>query len=136
MKGLNYMKNRDIAMEWFKMADLDFNSAKFLLNMRPMPFEIICYHCQQCAEKYLKGYMALKGLQPLKIHDLTILNKQCITVDLRFKQIEDECIELTDYGVQIRYPFHIELEEKDVQNAIKNAQKIADFVKNIAKEEL
>ena len=31
------MKNRDIAMEWFKMADLDFNSAKFLLNMRPMP---------------------------------------------------------------------------------------------------
>ncbi|WP_235661821.1 MULTISPECIES: HEPN domain-containing protein [Bacillus] len=26
----------------------------------PIPFAIICYHCQQCAEKYLKGYLTFK----------------------------------------------------------------------------
>ena len=27
------MNNRDISKEWFKMAELDFDSAKFLLNI-------------------------------------------------------------------------------------------------------
>jgi HEPN domain-containing protein len=57
------MKNHDIAIEWFKMAEIDINSANFLLAMKPVPFEIICYHCQQCVEKYLKGFIALNGGQ-------------------------------------------------------------------------
>ena len=51
------MKNLDVANEWFKMARIDFESANFLLNMKPAPLEIICYHCQQCAEKSLKGLL-------------------------------------------------------------------------------
>ena len=27
------MNNKDISNEWFKMAELDYNSAKFLLGM-------------------------------------------------------------------------------------------------------
>ena len=53
------MNNRDIAQEWFMFATNDLKSAEFLLNMKPLPLEIICYHCQQSAEKYLKGYIAL-----------------------------------------------------------------------------
>jgi hypothetical protein len=49
-KGLKYMNNHDIAVEWFKMAEIDFDSANFLLAMKPIPFEIICYHCRQCKE--------------------------------------------------------------------------------------
>ena len=49
------MNNRDISKEWFKMAELDFDSAKFLLNMHPKPFEIICYHCQQVLKNFSKG---------------------------------------------------------------------------------
>ena len=45
------MNNKDIAKEWFDLATKDFECAKFLLNMKPVPFEIICYHCQQCVEK-------------------------------------------------------------------------------------
>jgi HEPN domain-containing protein len=29
--------------------------------MHPTPVEVICYHCQQSAEKYLKGYIVLHG---------------------------------------------------------------------------
>lgn len=127
------MDNRDIAQEWFKMADIDFDSANFLLAMKPVPFEIICYHCQQCVEKYLKGYIALNGGQILKTHDLFILNKECANFQNEFNEIENECMELTDYGVQVRYPFHIEIEDCDVRNALKNTQKVIDFVKKMIK---
>ena len=43
--------------EWFQFADIDLASAEHLQSMRPQPLEIICYHCQQSAEKNLKGYL-------------------------------------------------------------------------------
>ncbi|MCD4692773.1 MAG: HEPN domain-containing protein [Calditrichales bacterium] len=46
------MDNKDIANEWFEIANMDLSSASFLKNMQPVPIEIICYHCQQSAEKY------------------------------------------------------------------------------------
>ena len=44
-------------------------------------------------------------------------------------------MELTDYGVQVRYPFHIEFEDYDVQNALKNTQKVIDLVKEIVNKD-
>ncbi|WDU82137.1 HEPN domain-containing protein [Caloramator sp. Dgby_cultured_2] len=99
------MNSKDIANEWFEFAEMDLNSAKFLLNMHPKPLEIICYHCQQSAEKYLKGYLALIGEKITKTHDLIFLNKICKKHDEEFKNIDDDCVELVDYGVNIRYPF-------------------------------
>ncbi len=71
------MDNKDIAKEWFKVAEADLSSAEFLQSMRPVPIEIICYHCQQSVEKYLKGFLALKGEEIKRIHDLVRLNKMC-----------------------------------------------------------
>ncbi|WP_420827302.1 HEPN domain-containing protein [Carboxydothermus hydrogenoformans] len=42
--------------------------------------------------------------------------------------MEDDCIELIDYGVQARYPFYLEREEFDAENAIKSAERIKNFV--------
>lgn len=125
------MKNLDIANEWFKIAELDFETAKFLLNMKPTPLEIICYHSQQCAEKYLKGFIALNGGQITKTHDLVLLNKICQTYNIIFKEIDNDCIELTDYGVQMRYPFHLEVEANDVKKAIESTQKVIELIKKL-----
>ncbi|CCJ34472.1 HEPN domain-containing protein [Caloramator australicus] len=53
------MNSKDIANEWFEFAEMDLNSAKFLLNMHPKPLEIICYHCQQSAER-IKNFVLEK----------------------------------------------------------------------------
>ncbi|WP_205739159.1 HEPN domain-containing protein [Halocella sp. SP3-1] len=108
------MDNREIAQEWFELADYDLQSAVFLLKMKPKPLEIMAYHCQQSVEKYLKGFLAFHGGQIKKTHDLIFLNKECQKYDALFKNIIDECINLTDYGVQVRYPFHIDIEEEDL----------------------
>ena len=38
------MDNRTRAREWQRLAEMDLSSAEYLLNMRPVPVEIICYH--------------------------------------------------------------------------------------------
>ena len=43
--------------EWLEFAAMDLDSAQFLLGMRPVPVEIICYHCEQAAEKLLKAVL-------------------------------------------------------------------------------
>lgn len=128
------MNNREIAKEWFLYAAKDLQSAVYLQGMRPVPVEIICYHCQQSAEKYLKGYIALNGGGIQKIHDLVALNRICRNYDLSFAEIQDDCLNLTDYGVQARYPFNLELNEMDMLLALKSAEQIRDFVKQKAKD--
>ncbi|MFQ5708468.1 MAG: HEPN domain-containing protein [bacterium] len=123
------MDNKDIAKEWFDIADADLASAKFLQKMRPISLEIICYHCQQAAEKYLKGFLVLQGEQVTKTHDLTLLNEKCLNFDKDFKTVAGDCLMLTDYSVNVRYPFPLEITEKDMKLAIKSAIKIKDFVK-------
>jgi len=68
------MDKREAAKEWFKIAESDLSSAAFLQEMRPTPVEIICYHCQQSAEKYLKGFLSLKEEEIQKTHDLVLLS--------------------------------------------------------------
>ena len=124
------MDNRDIAKEWFEFGKRDLESALFLLNMYPIPLEIICYHCQQSAEKYLKGYIILMGGKSIKTHDLTMLNRLCTQYSWDFKDIEDDCIELVNYGVQVRYPYEMMLEECDMKQAIISAKRIEQHIQN------
>jgi len=122
------MDNKDVAKEWFKVAETDLASAEFLQGMRPIPIEVICYHCQQTAEKHLKGFLALKGEAIEKIHDLVRLNKMCRKYAEDFETIEEDCLMLTDYAVNVRYPFPMDVNEADMHLALKSARKIRDFV--------
>ncbi len=122
------MDNKDVAKEWFKVAETDLASATFLQGMRPIPVEVICYHCQQAAEKYLKGFLASKGEAIEKVHDLVRLNKICRKYEKDFTTIEGDCLMLTDYAVNVRYPFPMDINEADMHLAIKSARRIKDFV--------
>lgn len=114
--------------EWLEFADMDLSAAEYLMNMRPMPIEIICYHCEQAAEKYLKAVLIRFDKEPPKTHDLVQLCKLCCDVSERFEQLADACIELTPYGVQVRYPSNMELDERDVTCALRECKQIRELV--------
>lgn len=122
------MDEKDIALEWFKFANEDLSSAEFLLNKVPTPLEIICYHCQQSAEKYLKGFLLLNGEKLQRTHDLIFLNNICKKYSSEFENIDDDCLELIDYGVEVRYPMNIQLNDYDVKTALKSAEKIKQLI--------
>ena len=99
-----------------------------LLTMHPLPVEIICYHCEQAAEKFLKAALVQFDKEPPKTHDLVQLCKLCCEVNERFGQLADACIELTPYGVQVRYPSNLELDDNDAACALNECRYVQNFV--------
>ena len=122
------MDNNLLAKEWFDIAETDLSSANYLLTMFPLPIEIICYHCQQSAEKYLKGFLVLSNHEVIKTHDLVVLNNLCCEYDDDFEEIKDECLRLTDYSTSVRYPYPFDLNKQDMNLALKDASRVKEFV--------
>ena len=120
--------------EWYDMAIMDLGVAKHLdETYRPKPLEIICYHCQQAAEKAIKAliiYYGGEGGMP-KLRDLSFLlnqikNKVCIE-DKHY----DYADALTPYGVSVRYPNELFLEERHVKEALEFSDEILRWVQKI-----
>ncbi len=113
---------------WLKIASEDYEAALFLKNMKPSPLEIICFHCQQSAEKDLKGYLVQNNIIVQKTHNLDSIIKKCIDIDESFIEIKKSCLRLTDYAVELRYPYRLEINEELMEVAIKDAFTIKMFV--------
>ncbi len=124
------MENKKEFIQWFNSANSDLESAIFLKNMKPKPLEIICYHCEQSAEKYLKGFFVFKSIKPQKTHDLVFLCKELSKLEPDFKKLINKCDSLTIYSTNVRYPFYIQIEETDMEKAIIDAIEIKDFILN------
>ncbi len=60
---------------WFDKADQDLEMARRALGPpSPLP-SMACYHAQQCAEKYLKGYLTARSVPFRFVHDLIYLTQ-------------------------------------------------------------
>ena len=56
--------------EWVKKAEEDYVLARQGSRSKIPVHNGVCFHCQQCAEKYLKALMEERGLFIPKTHDL------------------------------------------------------------------
>ena len=92
------MKNEKILKEWVEFAEMDFITAKHLYeHMYPKPLEIICYHCQQAIEKFLKGVLISKGVTIKKTHDLGLLAEMLQEYTEMDEKYLEMCDDLTPY---------------------------------------
>jgi len=115
--------------QWIEIANNDLTAAQYLAkNMHPVSLEIICFHCQQAAEKYLKWVLVLHDIDPPKVHDLEELEKLCENIAPQFETIYEKCAVLTEYAVHTRYPDERRLEEQDMNRALEYALLIKEFV--------
>ena len=119
--------NSEEVKEWLAIADCDFDSAKILNEAVRRHYEIICYHCSQATEKYLKAYLVYHDILPEKTHNLPYLNSMCIEIDNDFQNIEAACDFLDKFANDIRYPHKYEVIESDVNFAINAVEKIRNF---------
>ena len=126
------MKIKDV-IEWIMIADEDLYSAKILNEQIRRPYEIICYHCAQATEKYLKGYLAFVDFVAPKTHNLSLLLDLCIENSNDFEVIRTECVILNKFANDIRYPHRIEIKEEDVIYAINAVERIKNIlpIKNL-----
>jgi HEPN domain-containing protein len=116
--------------EWYILAERDFTVAEYLAsNMRPIPTEIICFHCQQAVEKYLKGVITLLGEEPPYTHDLAVLCKLCEKHSTEFSKISASCSIITQFGVQPRYDNAMNITESDMNSILRYVNMIKEFLK-------
>jgi len=117
----------DDVLEWIQIAEEDFYSAQILNEAVRKPYEIICYHCAQAAEKYFKGYLFYKNESPKKTHNLTYLGRLCIEKNNDFANVKFEFDFLNRYADDIRYPHKYKVNENDAQFAIAAVEKIRNI---------
>jgi HEPN domain-containing protein len=57
-----------VAAEWVKKAEDDLKTAAHTLKLgKTCPTNTVCFHAQQCVEKYLKAYLHVKACPSLAL---------------------------------------------------------------------
>ena len=115
--------------DWRFLADRDLSVAVHLAeNMRPVPTEAIAFHCQQAAEKYLKGALVILGEEPPYTHDLDELCRLAEKHRPSFTGISTMCTIITHFSVQPRYDRGISLSESDMQTVLAHTHTVKEFL--------
>ena len=115
--------------EWIRKAEEDYEVAIVLVRKRKSPTpNAVCFHCQQCCEKYLKAYLVKMQIPFPNTHDLIRLNTLCLSADGAFALISDLLDRLNPYSVEFRYPGEsATLDEAKV--TLKAMKKVRQFIR-------
>ena len=115
--------------DWVFLADRDLTVADHLAGtMRPIPTEVIAFHCQQAVEKYLKGVLVVLGEEPPFIHDLDILCSMSLKHRPSFVSISSLCVAINYFSVQPRYDRGLSLSEEDMNIVLAHTKTIKEFL--------
>ena len=97
--------NEELVKEWTKKAEEDYLAVEELYKISVRRFAaIICFHAQQCAEKYLKALLISRNIEPPRTHSLETLLDLIVDEIPEFEQYRDMLTGLTPYSVEYRYP--------------------------------
>ena len=120
----------EFASSWLAKAMIDLASAEKLSTGTDPILETAVYHCQQAAEKALKGFLASRGTRIQKTHDITLLLESASQLDPEFQEWLTIGDRLTFYGTGFRYPGETEpLETEEVEKAIADAKALVSVVR-------
>jgi HEPN domain-containing protein len=87
-----------------RKAEGDYVQATQNYNSDKPVYDGVCFHCQQCAEKYLKALLQELGLAVTRTHDLEALRVQLLPHHPSLRSLRRGMEFLTDYAVDVRYP--------------------------------
>ena len=120
--------------EWIRYARMDYDAAMHLRSFHPMPIEIICYHCQQAAEKALKAVLIYHGKEVPYIHDTLRLWKLATALETTLSSLRPQASYLRRFASVARYPNELELNENDMQQALDDARVIVEAVEALCQD--
>lgn len=123
------------ARRWFAKADHDLRMAELALDASPPILDGAAFHCQQAAEKLMKGLLIAARRTPPKLHDMQFLIAllrplyPALAVDLA------GFAGLTLWYAVSRYPdigVDLEPSEADVREALKSLTAFRNKVEALA----
>ena len=90
------------ARAWLLKSASDLSAAETLIGAGLLDAAV--FHCQQAAEKALKGFLAFHDVPFRKTHNLEEIGEQCIRSDGSLRPEIDRAVPLTEYAWRFRYP--------------------------------
>jgi len=114
---------------WLTKAQHDLASARVLAASDPPLLDTAIYHCQQAAEKAVKGYLVFCDQEFERVHDLEMLIRAAASYAEEFANWIDAGIELTPYARIYRYPgYATEPSREQFNQALSAAEGLYKFV--------
>ena len=98
---------KELTREWVKKAEGDYFVLGLLWKIQQgasLHFDAICFHAQQCAEKYIKARLHEAEMRFSKTHDFRILLKLVSELEPEWLSHKDELDLLSNFAVAFRYP--------------------------------
>ncbi len=90
---------------WVRLAEGDYAVAGRELSVTTNPaYEVVCYHAQQAAEKYLKAYLEEQRQPVPKTHELLDLLRLCLIFTQNFAVLHSPLSSLNSHDRMFRYP--------------------------------
>ena len=84
---------------WVDKAEHDLKNAEHTLTLGDdCPVDTVCFHAQQCVEKYLKALLVFYGIVPPRTHNLRVL-MQAVCDRGAFGVAFEEVLSLSRYPV-------------------------------------
>jgi HEPN domain-containing protein len=90
------------ARRWWRQARRDLESAE--INAQHARYEVVCFLCQQAAEKGLKAFLYAQGESPVLGHSLLELTTRASAYAAPLQTLREAAKTLDAYYVPARYP--------------------------------
>lgn len=120
--------------DWLYYAAIDLRCARILAEDNRC-LNQVAFHCHQCVEKSIKGYLLWKRHRLYDGHNLPFLCKQAMQDDPHFKKWLPATTNLNHYYIEARYPadFLLQLDEKTSEELLDVTSDILTFVNSLVK---
>lgn len=126
-----------LVRNWLKKARRDLLSAKRLARGTDPYLDTAIYHCQQCIEKSIKGWLVYHDQPFEKTHDLRLLVTLASEIEPKFIDWFNIAEQMSPYATAYRYPGEVlEPTKEEFQQALKSAEKFYDFICSLLPIEL
>jgi len=127
------MHDPDEVKLWIKRAEHDFKGAiEFSHRREGFARKMVCFHCQQVAEKYLKAFLVLHETAFPKVHDLRRLLHLCTKFEPTLKSHRDSFELLRPYSVHFEEP----IDEAEAGLAVETVTNIRNILRDFFPSEL
>jgi len=122
-------KPSEHAKQWIEKARNDLLNADNNLAARNVPYDTVCFHCQQAAEKLLKGFLVARGCEYPITHNLFVILEKILEFEPTADSLRETLALLNPYSVEVRYPGDAWMPTtEDAREARQAAQEVLDWV--------
>jgi HEPN domain-containing protein len=127
----------ELVKNWLIKAQHDLLAAQKLSSEPDLYADVAIYHCQQTAEKAMKGFLILHDQSFPRTHDIRLLIQLAIVIESQFERYQDTSELLTPYATEFRYPSDVmQPTTEELQEAIKQSTELFDFVASLLPAEI